>query len=606
LTDVQDSRAMVRAELDALIARVREREATHAADIAAVPDAMLASARNLVHYLAVRQVDVRPLQRRLRALGLSSLGRLEGCVLHTLLTVRGALAGAAGAATEVADHEAAVAHGDTAVAHRDAPGFDDGATLLAARAAALFGPPPRGRDTRIMVTMPSEAATDAGMVAALVDAGMDVMRINAAHDDAAAWRTMVANLRATEAVAGRRLCVALDVAGPKLRTGPPAHVLGVARLRVRRGPRGELVEPCRVELPDTTRLPLPEALLAALRDGDRLDVRDARDRWRTGVVTLQAGRPTAVFDRSVYVESGAAVRVRRGDAVVARDRLGALPDVEVPLRVQRGDRIRVLRREQVGNATGACVGCTLPAALANVAVGHAIWFDDGRIGGSVTGVDADGIDVEVRHVRDRGASLRAGKGINLPDTEIRLPALTVADVAVLEQLAGSVDAIGMSFVRTPDDVAALHAALDRAGAGRTGVILKIENRQAFEQLPRILLAAMRRGPFAVMLARGDLAVEVGFERLAEVQEEMLWLCEAAHAPVIWATQVLEALATTGMPSRAEVTDAAMAERAECVMLNKGPYVADAVRFLDGVLRRMQEHQYKKRAMLRRLRVSEFD
>ena len=107
-----------------------------------------------------------------------------------------------------------------------------------------------------------------------------------------------------------------------------------------------------------------------------------------------------------------------------------------------------------------------------------------------------------------------------------------------------------------------------------------------------------------MVARGDLAVEIGFERLAEVQEEILWLSEAAHIPVIWAMQVLETLAKTGMPSRAEVTDAAMGGRAECVMLNKGEHVVEAVRFLDNVLHRMQAHQLKKRSMLRRLAVAQ--
>jgi pyruvate kinase len=103
-----------------------------------------------------------------------------------------------------------------------------------------------------------------------------------------------------------------------------------------------------------------------------------------------------------------------------------------------------------------------------------------------------------------------------------------------------------------------------------------------------------------MVARGDLAVEVGVERLAEVQEEILWLSEAAHLPVIWATQVLETMARTGLPSRAEVTDAAMSGRAECVMLNKGPFVTDAVDALDDILRRMHGHQQKKRSMLRKL------
>jgi pyruvate kinase len=106
-----------------------------------------------------------------------------------------------------------------------------------------------------------------------------------------------------------------------------------------------------------------------------------------------------------------------------------------------------------------------------------------------------------------------------------------------------------------------------------------------------------------MIARGDLAVECGFERLAEVQEEILWICEAAHVPVIWATQVLETLAKEGMPSRAEITDAAMGNRAECVMLNKGPLMLTAVQVLDDILGRMQTHQAKKQAMLRELRLA---
>jgi pyruvate kinase len=107
-----------------------------------------------------------------------------------------------------------------------------------------------------------------------------------------------------------------------------------------------------------------------------------------------------------------------------------------------------------------------------------------------------------------------------------------------------------------------------------------------------------------MIARGDLAVECGFERLAELQEEILWLSEAAHVPVVWATQVLETVAKTGRPTRAEVSDAVLAERAECVMLNKGPYIADAVTVLDNILRRMSAHQAKKTATFRSLQVAE--
>ena len=168
---------------------------------------------------------------------------------------------------------------------------------------------------------------------------------------------------------------------------------------------------------------------------------------------------------------------------------------------------------------------------------------------------------------------------------------TVVDIA---------DLVDVSFVRYPSDVERLLDELKRLGDDRLGIVLKIETRQAFQRLPQLVLTAMRRRRVGVMIARGDLAVESGYERMAEVQEEILWLCEAAHLPVIWATQVLEQLAKTGVPSRAEISDAAMSERAECVMLNKGPYINDAVITLDNILGRMTGHHYKKNALLRTL------
>ena len=135
---------------------------------------------------------------------------------------------------------------------------------------------------------------------------------------------------------------------------------------------------------------------------------------------------------------------------------------------------------------------------------------------------------------------------------------------------------------------------------KLGIVAKIETARAVQNLPEIIVRAAGRGPFGVMIARGDLAVEVGYLRVAELQEEILWLCEAAHVPVIWATQVLETLAKKGAPTRAEITDAGMAERAECVMLNKGPFILDAVLVLDSVLTCMAGHYRKKTATLRAL------
>jgi pyruvate kinase len=184
---------------------------------------------------------------------------------------------------------------------------------------------------------------------------------------------------------------------------------------------------------------------------------------------------------------------------------------------------------------------------------------------------------------------------------MKTPALTAKDLQDLQVAVKLADLIGLSFCQSAQDVKTLQNELTRLGARQLGIVLKVETQRAFQHLPEMLLAAMA-GPVAgVMIARGDLAVECGYERMAEVQEEILWACEAAHVPVIWATQVLETLAKTGLPSRAEITDAAMGERAECVMLNKGPHIVDAIGTLDDILTRMQSHQSKKRPLLRALK-----
>jgi pyruvate kinase len=223
----------------------------------------------------------------------------------------------------------------------------------------------------------------------------------------------------------------------------------------------------------------------------------------------------------------------------------------------------------------------------------------------VESIDSAGVLVRIVSARPTGERLRCDKGINLPATDLKLPLLSARDLDDLAFIAEHADLVGLSFVRSPKDVLTLHGELAKLGAEEIGIVLKIETQTAFEQLPKILLAAMRGPLVGVMIARGDLAVECGYERLAEIQEEILWVCEAAHVPVIWATQVLESLAKTGMPSRAEITDAAMGERAECVMLNKGPYLVEAVRTLDDILRRMEAHQSKKTPRLRSLRLSQF-
>ena len=248
----------------------------------------------------------------------------------------------------------------------------------------------------------------------------------------------------------------------------------------------------------------------------------------------------------------------------------------------------------------ARIGCTLPEAITAMRPGDPVLIDDGAIEAVVELVTRGEATLRVVRTKPGGQRLGAEKGINLPDTVLPLTALTPEDNSHLTFVAANADLVAISFVRDADDVQYVLERLEAAGASDLGLLLKIETRQGFENLPAILLMAMRHPRLGVMIARGDLAVEVGFERLSEVPRQILALCEAAHVPSIWATQVLETLTKTGQPSRAEVTDAAAAQRAECVMLNKGPYILDAIEALDDILARMGEVQGKSRTLMRRI------
>ena len=252
--------------------------------------------------------------------------------------------------------------------------------------------------------------------------------------------------------------------------------------------------------------------------------------------------------------------------------------------------------------SGIEVECSLPGIVEQLRVGHSVCVDEGSLWGVVEETDGEAARVRVTRTVPKGARLRVDKGLNFPDTELVLSALTAKDLRDLDTVAEIADIVAYSFVQRAADVELLQAELAARTDRQLGLIAKIETGLAVRSLPEIIVQAAGKQPLAVMIARGDLAVEIGYPRLAEIQEELLWLCEAAHTPVIWATQVLDTFLHKGVHSRAEMTDAAMAERAECVMLNKGPYLSEAVTVLDDVLGRMEGHQAKKTSRLRALGV----
>jgi len=248
----------------------------------------------------------------------------------------------------------------------------------------------------------------------------------------------------------------------------------------------------------------------------------------------------------------------------------------------------------------ALVSMSIPDIVKSIAIGNNIWFDDGKIAGIVEQTTDNYATILITKASIKGTKLKKEKGINLPDTQLQLPSLTDEDLANLPFIVKHADIVGYSFVRTPYDVKQLMQALTALNRLDIGLVLKIENKDAFNNLSDLLLTAMQWSNIGVMIARGDLAVELGVERISEVQEQILWVCEAAHVPVIWATQILENLAQTGLATRAEITDASMSVRAECAMLNKGPFILDTIKTLSNILQRMETHQNKKTGTLRQL------
>lgn len=340
----------------------------------------------------------------------------------------------------------------------------------------------------------------------------------------------------------------------------------------------------------------PGALLAIVRQGvDAVRINCAHDdptRWErmihhARIAGQQVGKPIRVL------MDIAGPKVRTKDIRVApeRDRLHV------------GDQILLRRAEPVAmDDIPFHTGCTLPQIFERLKIGDRISIDDGKLRGRIVSEIAGGLVARIEEGKLKGIKFKPEKGLNFPGVDLGLAPLTEQDCADLDFVVRHADMIGYSFVESADHIRRLQEQLASRWPAwqELGLVAKIETPRAVRNLPEIIVEAAGQQPLAIMIARGDLAVELGFERVAEMQEEILWLCEAAHIPAIWATQVLEGLVAKGLPSRGEMTDAAMAARAECVMLNKGPNVAAGVATLDRLLHRMGEHQIKKTPTLRAL------
>ncbi len=594
--------------LDDILNKMESMELTYSDELTQVHPIYHKSAQNLIQYLALRTFEIDELDESLKLLGLPEISAVEGHIKRSILDLKNLIFSLLNQAGETSAVRT--------ISLTQSEKFTKKNTKL------LFGYKSKKRRTRIMVTLPNTAADDLDFIRKLLANGMNCARINCAHDDPETWQRMIDNVKEASKLERKKCKITMDLAGPKLRTGSMIPGPKVVHISPERDDLGRVINPAKVWIapPDIPPpqdsdfqafIPIDQNLFSKVRRGNMIKFVDSRGKNCKILIDRKEGKGKwGVCSDSAYLETGTEMMLQKekqsGKMV---HRVGELLPKEQFISLYTGDRLRLHKEALPGESTTydetgklmeiAHISCTLPQIFSDVKAGEPIYFDDGKIEGIIEQVSEEELIIKITQAKDRGSKLKADKGINLPQSELRVSGLTPKDKEDLKFVAAKADTVNFSFVNTKEDVQDLYEHLNALEAD-VGVILKIETQKGFTNLPSILLTAMQSYPIGVMTARGDLAIETGWKNFASIQQEILRLCSAAHIPNVWATQVLENLAKKGTPSRAEITDAALAQQAECVMLNKGYYIHKAVKMLDKILRRMQRFQRKSQLVLPKL------
>ena len=442
------------------------------------------AAKNLLHYLTLRSGDIRDLQNDLHSAGLSSLASAESHIRSQLQAINQRL----GVKYSPDNEEKCT--------------FEWCQANLNEKSNMLFGQKENEYLPSIMVTFDKTFANDYALIKSLIVNGMNVARINCAHDSEDVWSKMINKVKKACFKTGKSCKIYMDLAGPKLRT----KIINKGK----------------------------EKGIVKVKEGQLI--------W--------LAYETDDFDIKEIVISPT--------------------ELNIISCLKKGDRI---------------------------------YIDDGMIKGVVEMVKKDKAAIRINRISSDKKTIKNEKGINFPDSELGISPLTSYDISCLPFIYENADIVGYSFVRLPSDISLLRNLIIKKSEHPPHIIIKIETPESVKNLPEILLEGMKQEVFGIMIARGDLAVEIGFERMGEIQEEILWICEAAHVPVVWATQVLENLNKSGLATRSEITDAGHAAQAECIMINKGSHTIEVIETLKDILQRTSEHRSKKRFTFRPLSIA---
>jgi pyruvate kinase len=589
-----------------IINRLKEFENKYYNEINEVDPLYTNSAKNLIHYLAFRSFDIVSIQNELSDLSLPNLSNIEPHVMKSLIDIKDII--------EKLNNKNITSYGKGILSIKKAR------KLLNKNTKLLFGKKSKKRRTRIMVTLPYNAADDHKLVYKLIKSGMNCARINCAHDNEEIWFKMIENVKDASKKLNKACKITMDLGGPKIRTGSMIPGAQVMHIKPQRDEYGKVVSPAKIWIapPDilppndstVAILPVDEIWFKKIKKGNEIVFIDSRNKSCKILIEKKQGMGKwGSCSDSAYVASCTELKLIKKKDGIQKIKVGELLPMEKFILLKSGDKLiltsepipgeNAVRDEQGNIIKAAHISSTLPTIFGDLKVGETIYFDDGQIEGIIEEIREKELEIKISYAKDSGSKLKADKGINLPQSDLKVSGLTEKDKIDLEFVSKYSDAVNFSFVNNENDVEQLYNVLSKKERN-IGIVLKIETENGFRNLPRILLKAMRRYPIGVMIARGDLAIETGWKNFASIQEEIMRICEAAHIPNVWATQVLESLAKKGIPTRSEITDSAFAERAECVMLNKGYYIIQAVKMLDKILRRMQYFQKKKEIILPKL------
>jgi pyruvate kinase len=554
---------------------------------------------NMHHYLKLRQKDNVELQDELTKMGLSSLGRSQAHILRSLDLIVELLSKCQSREYEQSQQILTI----------------DEAEELMAKRAAMFGgePKPKKRaETKIMLTLPSDAAKNPAMIEEFANAGVGIFRINTAHDGSLEWGIMAAKIAELNQNLHpqNKLKVYVDLAGPKIRTGKIRKVKAELKLE----PQKKIYITHKNDNNEFVKVPSDAYNLEV--DGDfykkakkekELTIYTWNEKPKTmEVLFCEKGFIVCELSKKVKVNDQSTICIAKKKKMLESKILN-LPEQTEEIRLFEDDLLFLSLEEIEGHSkitdeTGkvlkpAAIFCTQKEFVKDAKVGNKVFVDDGKIGLQVLEKKPDGLLCKVINVKLKGETLKEEKGINFPDSTTLVDAITKEDEKNLDSVVEFADILGVSFAQSERDIIALKDLLKIKNKEHIAIVAKIETKLAVKNLPSILEALMYHENSAIMIARGDLAIEVEFENMSYLQEEILDLCEAAHTPVIFATQVLENQMKNNLPSRAEITDAAFAQRADCVMLNKGQFALNTIKKLEFILARMHTIFKKNRLLL---------